>query len=181
MRAFVAVELPDEPRKALSDVTALLRSEAKGLSWVSPERWHITLTFLGEVDELTMSRLSSRLERAARRTSTFELQLGAGGRFGHRVLYAKVTQGHDQLIRLAERTTAAARREGLEVSDASRQPHVTLARARIHTDLRSLAAALTDLHTPAWRVVDLTVVQSVLGPKPRYKTIERFPLEQSSA
>jgi len=180
VRAFVAVELPDEPRRALSDATARLRSETKGLSWVSPERWHLTLTFLGEVDELTLSRLSSRLGRAASRTHAFDLRVGAGGRFGHRVLYAKVMGERDQLIRLADRTTAAARRVGIEVSDVSRHPHVTLARARIQTDLRPLVATLVDLHTPAWRVADLTLVQSVLGPNTRYETIGRFPLVQFS-
>ena len=176
MRAFVAVELPDGLRRTLSDATMLLRAEAKGLSWVAPERWHVTLTFLGEVDELTLTRLSSRLERAAGRAPRFEVRLGAGGRFGHRVLYAKVIGESDQLLQLAERTTAAARREGIEVSDASRQPHVTLARARIQTNLRPLAVALADLHTPAWCVADFTLMQSVLGPNPRYETIGRFPL-----
>ena len=179
MRAFVAVELPDEPRRALDNTTAPLRTEAKGLSWVSPERWHLTLTFVGEVDELTLNRLESRLERTANRTPTFELQIGAGGRFGHRVLYAKVDGGREQLIRLAERTTAAARREGIEVNDASRHPHITLARARQQADLRPLTTALAELHTPAWRVTDLTLVQSLLGPNPRYEAIARFPLAQS--
>lgn len=181
MRSFVAVELPEELQRTVAETTAQLRTNAKDLSWVAPERLHLTLTFLGEVDELPLRRLLPRLERAANRTSSFGLQLDGGGRFGHRVLYAKVSGDRDQLIRLAERTTAASRREGIEVTDASRHPHVTLARARRQTDLRPLIAALTDVRTSAWLVTDLTLLKSVLGPNPRYETIAQFPLAERPA
>ena len=181
MRAFIAVELAAESCRALSEATAQLQTESQGLTWVAPERWHITLTFLGEVDDLTLSRLTPRLERVASRTPAFELQLGASGRFGHRVLFVKVRGDRDDLIRLADRTTAAARRERLEVSEATRSPHVTLARSRKGADLRPLAAHLEDFVGPPWAVTEFSLVQSFLGPKPKYETLERFPLAPSAS
>ena len=181
MRSFIAIELPEAWRRTLADATAPLRRDLKDLSWVAPERLHVTLTFLGEVDQPTLSRLRPRLERAAERTASFELQLGSGGRFGHRVLYAKVCGDRAQLIRLAERTTAASRRGGIEVTDASRRPHVTLARARKQADLRPFTVALKDLHAPSWRVTDVTLLKSVLAPDPHYETIAQFPLAQPPA
>jgi 2'-5' RNA ligase len=181
VRSFVAIELPEGWRRTLADATASLRHDSKEFSWVAQERLHITLTFLGEVDEPTLSRLRPRLERAAGRTAPFELRLGSGGRFGRRVLYASVSGNRDQLIRLAERTTAASRREGIEVSDASRHPHITLARARQQADLRPFTAALTDLHAPDWRVTEVTLLKSLLGPDPHYEPIAQFPLAQPPA
>jgi 2'-5' RNA ligase len=176
VRAFVALDLPEAARGVVEETVSRLRREGDGLSWVPPERWHVTLTFLGKVDDLTLSRLSSRLDRAARRTPPFELRLEGGGRFGHRVLWARVFDAQDRLKRLAERTTAAARREGLDVGDTSRRPHVTLARARRPADLRPLVMALGELSTPVGRVDEVLLVRSILGPLPRYETLGRFQL-----
>ena len=51
MRVFIAIDLPNEIRKALSDVQRELRRVTNTCRWVPPESIHITLRFIGEVPE----------------------------------------------------------------------------------------------------------------------------------
>ena len=49
MRLFVAIDIPDEARRVLSDAVAPLRDRHDGLRWTRPATWHLTLAFLGDL------------------------------------------------------------------------------------------------------------------------------------
>ncbi len=190
MRVFVAVDLPAPVRDAMVDAVAPVRAAWPSLGWVAPERWHLTLTFCGEVDATVVDALVPRLQRAAARTEPFDLTLDGLGRFGHRVLYATVDGELSTLLRLAERTAAASRRVGVDVPRGRFRPHVTLARARQRVDLREVVAMLPSVTgpsvtgpsstvpswtVPGWTVPEIVLVNSVIGPDPRHETLARFP------
>jgi 2'-5' RNA ligase len=67
MRLFIAIELPEEVRRHLDClITALKRdSEIPSISWVKRENWHITLKFLGEVEDARSSVLQTALASVA--------------------------------------------------------------------------------------------------------------------
>ena len=173
---FTAVLLSDEVRDALDALISPIRAEVPGLTWEGPERWHITLSFLGEVDQALVDRLQPRLERAASRTSSLELSMEGLGRFGDRVLYAKVGGDSSSLRRLADRSAAAARRAGADIHEGRFRPHVTLARSRHGHALRPLVEAGRGLRTDRWRVEEFCLVQSVLSGARRYEVLHRFAL-----
>ncbi|MFK8911628.1 RNA 2',3'-cyclic phosphodiesterase, partial [Streptomyces sp. YS-3] len=119
MRLFVAV-LPPGPRLAELAVAVEKSHTLPGadrLRWAGRDDWHLTLAFLGEVEEDLLPELHDRLSRAAHRTPPFELRLHGGGRFGDKVLWAGVAGGIDTLRLLAERAGAAARRTGIALDD----------------------------------------------------------------
>jgi len=176
VRAFVAVALPVDVRDHLDRQLRTCRAEHPTLRWVAPERWHLTLTFLGDVDAAALSDLRLRLGRGVVRSDPFRLQLLKGGRFGDHVLWAGVGGDRDQLRRLAERTTAAARRAGIDVEHRPHRPHLTLARAPRPTDLRAAVGSLDEYAGPGWTVADVELVRSTLGPTPRYDTLATYPL-----
>jgi 2'-5' RNA ligase len=180
MRVFVAVVLPDTVRQALDTHVAPLLGRSPELTWEAPERWHITLSFLGEVDDAVLEALAPRLERAASRTERCQLAIAGVGRFGNRVLYAKVAGDRARLRRLAERTTAAARRAGVDISDVKFRPHVTLARSRRGVDLVPLVEAARDLAVPEWSVGEIHVVHSILGRDRRYEIVGTHRLGRAS-
>jgi 2'-5' RNA ligase len=175
VRLFVAVELPPEVRSAVGAVVEGLPA-ASGLRWESAERWHLTLAFLGAVDDSCVGDLRLRLQRGASRTDSFPLQLRGLGRFGRRVLFARVDGATPALRRLAERSAAAARRSGIAVQQERYRPHVTLARSRTGVDLRPLVDAGGHLLTPQWEVREIVLVESVVGTLPTYRTHDRWPL-----
>jgi 2'-5' RNA ligase len=166
VRAFVALVPPDDALAELAAAVAVLPHEPR-LRWSPRGQWHLTLAFLGEVDELARDRLAERLARAARRHAPVELALAGGGRFGDRVLWAGVDGDRAGLRLLAGSVRAAARRAGLPVDDRPYRPHLTLARARPpEPDLRPLAGALRGFVGRAWAVSALHMVRSDLGAGP---------------
>lgn len=166
MRLFVALTPPDEVTETLRVTTAALRELAPKLRWTRPEQWHVTLVFLGEVDDGLVGELSRRLERAATRHPPLSLSLGGGGRFGNRVLWTQVQGDRDNLRRLAGSAAAAARRSRLPVEDRPYRPHVTLARAAGQADLRPLVQRLACWEGPPWVAGQLRLVRSHLGAAP---------------
>jgi RNA 2',3'-cyclic 3'-phosphodiesterase len=58
MRLFVAIALPPEAASELDVVVAPLRPSWPELRWTGVDAWHLTLAFLGEVDEVVTSRLA---------------------------------------------------------------------------------------------------------------------------
>ncbi|MGA7690612.1 MAG: RNA 2',3'-cyclic phosphodiesterase, partial [Jiangellales bacterium] len=97
MRLFAALALPAPVMERLAVAVAQARDVDPTLRWVSPEQWHLTLAFFGEVPHPRVDDLTERLERAAGRTSPLQLHLGAPATFGSvrraRVLYAGLSEG----------------------------------------------------------------------------------------
>ncbi|MFE0653450.1 RNA 2',3'-cyclic phosphodiesterase [Streptomyces sp. NPDC059534] len=187
MRLFAAV-LPPPPRlDELGHVVDRLHRlpGADGLRWTSRPGWHLTLAFMGEVDEELLPELRDRLARAAHRTPPFPLRLHGGGHFGRRALWTGVAGDLDELRLLAERSDAAARRSGVVMEEHRRyQAHLTLARARTgEADLRPFLAELGTFEGARWEVAELALVRSnlpvsgVRGEQPRYETVGSWPLE----
>lgn len=186
MRLFVALSPPPEVRADLERVVDVLRASAPdhGLRWSAVDQWHLTLTFLGEVDDTLLEELTQRLERAATRSHPLALRIAGGGGFGStrsaRVLWAGIDGDTQPLRRLADKTTAAARRTGLDVQQGRYHPHLTLARLKQPADVRPLVEQLETYAGPGWRADHLQLVRSHLAQGPgrsaRHETIAEWPL-----
>ncbi|WP_435974699.1 RNA 2',3'-cyclic phosphodiesterase [Streptomyces sp. Qhu_M48] len=187
MRLFAAVLPHPEQLAELGHVVDRLRAlpGADGLRWTSRPGWHLTLAFMGEVDEELLPELRVRLARAAHRTPPFPLRLHGGGHFGRRALWAGVAGDLDELRLLAERADAAARRAGIAMEEHRRyQAHLTLARARAEElDLRPFLDGLSTFEGARVQVGELALVRSNLpvsgvpGEQPRYERVDGWPLE----
>jgi 2'-5' RNA ligase len=204
MRAFVAVIPPAAVLAELVAAVAPLRAGHSGLRWTPSGQWHLTLTFLGEIDEGVLPDLAERLARAARRNPPMDLALGGAGRFGDRVLWTRVLAAHpaepdrlpsgsrrqqgrgavDDLRALAASVGAAARRCRIVVDDRPYRPHLTLARGCPGSDLRPLVDALRGFVGMPWTADDLHLVRSRLGAGPGgtavHEVIATWPLGRPS-
>jgi 2'-5' RNA ligase len=187
---FVAVHPPPQVLAGLAAAVHPVRVTHPGLRWVEPERWHLTLAFLGEVPESRYTGaegadLRERLARAAARHPPFELGVGGAGRFGDRVLWARPVGDIDRLRRLAASVGAAARRARIPAEGKPFRAHLTLATARPPASVRAAAAELdAGLRASSDAVVApvtaLHLVRSHLGTGPgrgpRYETVAGFSL-----
>ncbi|KWX02886.1 2'-5' RNA ligase [Carbonactinospora thermoautotrophica] len=178
MRLFVALIPPGEVVDDLERAVAPLRAQDRTLRWTRAEHWHLTLAFLGEVDEEKLPDLTTRLARAAKRHPAPTLAFTGGGRFGHRVLWTGVTGDRDPLRRLVASVQAAARRAGIPVEERAWRPHLTLARVpeRVQADLRPLVERLRTYVGDTWTATELHLVRSRLQSEPRYETLRSWPL-----
>jgi len=126
IRLFVGIELPPQLRLRLS----LLCTGIKGARWVDPGNMHLTLRFIGEVDEGVASDIDAALARI--RAPRFEVTLAGIGHFGGdapRLLWAGV-ESNAALFHLRGKIEAALMRAGLAPETRRYSPHVTLARLK---------------------------------------------------
>jgi 2'-5' RNA ligase len=126
IRLFVGITLPPELRLRLS----LLCAGLPGARWVDPGNLHLTLRFIGEVDEGMASDIDAALARI--HLPRFAVSLAGAGHFGGdrpRLLWIGVVD-NPALFQLRDRVEAALRRAGLAPDTRRYSPHVTLARLK---------------------------------------------------
>lgn len=126
-RLFTGLEIPYDVQLALS----LKRGGLSGARWIDPENYHITLRFIGDVDNHVADDVSYELDRLSN-SDGFRVRLNHLGSFGGdkpRALYAGV-ENNETLARLQAAHERVLRRIGLETDARKFVPHVSLARLR---------------------------------------------------
>jgi len=149
-RLFTGVEIPADVAQAL----AMLRGGLPGARWITPENYHLTLRFIGDVDDVTAHEVASMLGRVKR--DAFELHLEGLTSFGGRkpravVATASPTQA---LLDAQAEQERLMQRIGLEPEGRKYTPHVTLARLRESSsrDVAEFLAARGYFRTAAFPV-----------------------------
>ncbi len=147
MRLFLAINLPTSERHAIYAATAPMRAAARAVAWVTEERLHLTLKFLGEQPESQLAPLQAALGAAIARHGPVTLGLGGLGAFPNlrapRVVWLGVER--DPKLELVHHDVEEACGElGYEVDGRAFRPHITLGRVRDRLTpnaARALAAA----------------------------------------
>jgi 2'-5' RNA ligase len=143
LRAFLAVALSDEARTAIGQVVGGVKAEHPAPRWVRPENLHLTVAFLGGIEEALIAELDARLAPLARATAPQVLRLAGVGAFPpsrQRVLSLGVSVGAPWVAGLATSVRQAIGGGlGLRLDDREPRAHVTLARLD-RPDRRVLAA-----------------------------------------
>jgi RNA 2',3'-cyclic 3'-phosphodiesterase len=183
MRLFVAIEPPDVALAELEGAVAPLRAATPELRWTGAASWHLTLAFLGDVQEDVVPDLTTRLERAAYRHPPQRLAIAGGGAFPSarraQVLWAGMAGDGKALASLADSVAAGARRAGAPPAGQHKKfrAHLTLARCRAPADVSKLAQSLAGFTGGAWMADSIHLIRSYLssGP-PQYEDIGCWPL-----
>jgi 2'-5' RNA ligase len=191
MRLFVAVELPATALRAATQVSEALRQRVveaaprARLTWIPPERLHLTVRFIGEAGSDRAAAIVEALS-APFATPAFAFSLSTPGAFSTRgapgVLWLGVDSGADELRQLEQDVSSRLEDIGVPREHRPYTPHLTLARVRDPQTLR-VRALLDGLVTPdhAPGLVDaITLFESRLSPKgPTYAAIHRTRLRQA--
>lgn len=157
-RLFTAIELPDQIGFSLS----LLRGGLGGARWIDPANYHITLRFIGDIDDNAADEVADALARVDR--ARFDLSLEGLGAFGSRKphsLYAGVTHT-PSLKELQAEHERIVQRVGLEPERRKFTPHVTLARLRnpSEPEVAAFLAARGGFRTPSFTVGRFVLLSS---------------------
>jgi len=164
MRLFIAIELPGEIKRKLEG----MRTNIPGSRWVPGEQIHLTLAFLGEVDDATLEQLTGAL--AAIRSPGFSLSFSGTGCFPDRrrprVLWIGL-EPEPLLNSLASLVREAVLACNIPQEERPFSPHITLARLKLPAS-REAAAFLDhppEQGLPPVDVRDFILFQSRLTPQ----------------
>ena len=125
-RLFTAIEVP----KDVGMVLSALRGGIYGARWISPENYHLTLRFIGDIDERTANEVADMLDGVRR--APFEITLTGLDHFGGkkpRAIFAAAAPS-SPLIELQAEHERIMQRIGLPPESRKFTPHITLARLR---------------------------------------------------
>ena len=180
MRLFIALDIPVEIRARLSEYMERARALATEARWARVEGLHVTLKFIGHVDDAVVEKIKAAL--ASIKAAPFEVKFTSVGFFPNpnaaRVFWAGV-DGGDDLPRLASTIDAAMEKLDFPRETKPYHPHLTLARTSSRP-LRELRQLLDDpppqFGTMTAREFFLYQSQPQKGGS-KYTKLERFGLE----
>ena len=106
MRVFIAIELGKEIKEALSKIQDELKTVQGDVKWVEPQNIHLTLKFLGEIEENKIPKISQTLKAISCQVRPFMITLSELGAFpSHkypRVIWIGIAEGKTELSKLVE-------------------------------------------------------------------------------
>ncbi|HUF29345.1 MAG TPA: RNA 2',3'-cyclic phosphodiesterase [Gemmatimonadaceae bacterium] len=149
MRTFLALNLPPATREALFERTSALRAAAPGASWVAHDNLHLTLQFLGDVDDERLAAVAARLLEIAATHRRLLLDIGGAGAFPNlgrpRIVWMGVAPD-PRLELLQHDLERGCESLGFPVEGRAFRPHITLGRIRLAlppAERATLVAALS--------------------------------------
>jgi 2'-5' RNA ligase len=159
-RIFTGLEIPPDVGQAL----AMMRGGLPGARWIDPENYHVTLRFIGDIDD-SLAREVAWMLGQVRRTE-FELRFDAVSSFGGRRPRAVIATlaPTRELMELQAEHERLMQRVGLEPEGRKYTPHVTLARLR---------------DSSSWQVAEYLAERALFG-RPPFK-VSQFVLFSSRA
>jgi 2'-5' RNA ligase len=188
MRLFVAVDIDDRTRGGVARAIDVLRTALEAaqssarVSWVAPDRLHLTLQFIGQVSEDTAAAIEARLGPPFE-LPAFEMRLGSIGTFPPggrpRVVWLALDRGADALAALHEEVQRWLADVPFRRESRAFSPHLTLARFKhggTRVDVERISRVA--LRPAGGCTIDhVTLYQSRLSPRgPTYTPLRVTPL-----
>jgi 2'-5' RNA ligase len=185
LRTFIAVDLGKAIRDRLVTLQERLAQSGASVKWVEVENLHVTLLFLGEVDECDLPAVCGAVADVGKEYTPFSLSVETVGAFPNlrrpRTLWVGVGAGTQEVCALHDALEPPLLDLGCYRREERRYtPHITIGRAKSERPSDSLAAALAK-HS-GWQagevsVRDVLVLSSELTPQgPIYTVLSRASL-----
>lgn len=155
MRIFISININESVKKIISNIQDKLKKDIseidhnllKFIKWEAKNKFHITLLFIGDVNELRLSEISHQLTEMNSKLKLDEIKFEFGNinafpnMKSPRVLMLELFNEDNKVFSLFESINSSLKKLGIE-SDKSFQPHITLGRVK-----RDKKLILTKLNT----------------------------------
>jgi 2'-5' RNA ligase len=189
-RTFIALEMNEALQRHLGEIIAQMAQALPRLRWVDPASIHLTLAFLGELDDQRLDAAIEATEQAAGQMSPFRYRATQAGTFGSprqpRVIWVGIDEPTGKLARLHRLLNRELEQRGFELETRAFSPHLTLAhikRPLQAAELQILQRMLTEkaIISPSsyFQVRHVNVMKSeLLRSGARYTSLRDCPLTQ---
>lgn len=176
MRAFIAIDLPEEVKKELKKIQEQLKSEDIRAVFVKPEALHINLKFLGEITDIQANKIKEAFKKI--KFEQFRVKLNSLGVFTPqfiRVLWIDIFP-KEQLIKLQQQIDNGLEKEGFK-REKRFETHITLARIKLVKDREAFIKKLkyAKIKPIEFKINGFSLKKSILTPRgPIYEDIIKF-------
>lgn len=185
MRAFIAIPLNREVYAELALLQRRLGRSGAGLRWVKPSNIHLTLKFLGSIDDKQLLRIISSLTNALKPHKSFFISLSGIGLFPDRnrprIIWVGIKKGKEECVCLQKDIENSISNLGIEKENRAFSPHLTIGRVIFKGNKPALVNLIEKergFSLKAEVPVNMMVLfQSILTSKgPIYKRVGEFQL-----
>ncbi|MBF0337103.1 MAG: RNA 2',3'-cyclic phosphodiesterase [Nitrospirae bacterium] len=183
-RAFIAINIAEPVQLEIDAAIAPLRQDYRDVKWVRRENLHLTLKFLGDIDQGQVRRVEAALEGVCTLHRSFSIALRSVGGFPTltrpKVLWIGVE--NDSAMRGLHRDIDARLSDaGFAREDKPWAAHLTIGRLRDGGNAIGLMEKLTSLKTQDFGLSPVSTIDfmsSELKPGgPIYSVMRKFPLK----
>jgi 2'-5' RNA ligase len=185
MRTFIAIDLDPEVKKTLTDFLARLKQLGqKNVSWARQEGMHLTLKFLGEIDETQVTPIKDVLNLILKNYGRFPLAVTGTGFFPSNPKYLRVlwvgVEEQPALMGVQREIESELEKMGFPREKRAFHPHLTLGRVRVPSNLKDILDEMEKHKNSAFgkmSVQKITFFQSTLKPSgAEYTALAEFGL-----
>lgn len=185
MRTFIAIPLTEQAHQELGRLQNSLRESDADLKWTNPCNIHLTLKFLGEINDERAVKIEASLTETVKDHCPFVIHLATIGAFPKisypRVVWVGLDEGAQECGVLAKSVEDAMEKLGFERENRPFSPHLTLCGVRSAKNKAQLIACMEkekDFTSQSKVSVDKIILfQSTLTPKgPIYTPLKEFSL-----
>jgi RNA 2',3'-cyclic 3'-phosphodiesterase len=170
IRTFICFELPENIKAALLQVQDRLRPLGHGVSWARIDGIHLTLKFLGDVEESRIDAVAAAVERVCGGEAPLPMSLAGAGAFPNlkrpRVYWVGISEPSGRLLSFQQKIDEALTKLDFPKETRPFSPHLTLGRVKFPDQPEKIAQAIEAYHPAAlpFTVDEIVVMKSDLKP-----------------
>jgi len=190
IRSFLAFELPVEIREQIRVISKELKKTALPVRWVKVDNIHLTILFLGSVDEDTIGDIEEKVNVVVKGFSAFKTKLNAVGAFPHwkrpRVIWIGLNGDIGRLSNLRNKLQEELKVLGFMPEKRPFRPHLTLGRFKgpidRGEDMKWILDRHRDINSDLYQLNELILYKSDLKPDgPVYTKMATWPLRMENS
>jgi len=187
IRSFLAFEIPEEIKKTVSFIyEGLKASSLEGVRWVKQENIHLTVVFMGNINEKDIDAIGRAVEKTCNKYAPFRIKAKGAGVFSSlrnaRVLWIGVEGDIERMTYFRESLQKKLKAFGIKREDNKRfSPHLTVGRFKKGFNqpdkLREVIERFKDVLSPEAVLNELALFKSELRPDGAvYTKLNSWPL-----
>ncbi len=147
IRAFIGIKISAEIQDKLEGIQKKLKKADAHVSWINPDNVHLTLQFLGNIDEAQIPEIETQLRASVTSVHSFQLQVGYAGAFPNlrypRVIWIGVSDDEDNSLKtVQEEIGRRLSTLGFQQEEGLFKPHLTIGRVRSQKNKSRLLRAI---------------------------------------
>ena len=188
MRAFIAIELPQETKKALTRLQEQLKKNNADVKWVTPENLHLTLKFLGDIDDTQAEKITAVIENVANNHPSYLVKISSIGAFPKlsllKVVWVGLGTGDEETKGIFKDLEEKLEEFGIPKDERPFSTHITLGRTRSPSNRKILAKEIKiitenfKLDNAEFHTEKITLFKSILSSNgPTYEVLKTASLK----